>query len=139
MPRWAWIMVAALSSCSAPENRLPEEYRRLAVPVERLQSASARLAGKRLFVEHCALCHGERGDGRGRRSLSPPAADFTARSWRAGATPAWVFYRIREGVPGTAMPSWRVLSEEACWDLAAYVLSAGEREPDRRRIGGGGE
>ena len=126
--RWAWIMVAALSSCSGPERRLPSAYRRVAVPAARLQSAAAWREGRRLFVEHCALCHGERGDGRGRRSLSPPAADFTVHAWRAGATPSWVFYRIREGVPGTAMPSWRALSEHQCWDLTAYVLSVGGGE-----------
>lgn len=118
-------MAAALSSCSAPEGRLPPAYRHLAVPESRLASASARSDGRRLFVQHCSLCHGERGDGRGARSLSPRAADFTSHTWRAGVSPAWVFYRIREGVPGTAMPSWRVLPEDDCWDLTAYVLSVG--------------
>jgi hypothetical protein len=36
-----------------------------------------------------------------------------------------VFYVIREGVHGTAMPSWKALPDDAIWDLVAYVLSVG--------------
>jgi mono/diheme cytochrome c family protein len=38
-----------------------------------------------------------------------------------------VYYAIREGVHGTAMPSWKSLPDEDIWDLVAYVLSVGTR------------
>jgi hypothetical protein len=36
-----------------------------------------------------------------------------------------VYYVIREGVHGTAMPGWKALPDDAIWDLVAYVLSVG--------------
>lgn len=111
----------ALWACSGPDGRPAE--RSVEVPEERLASAEARQRGRRLFLDHCTLCHGERADGRGvRRNLSTPAADLTDPFWRSGATPRAIFRSIREGVPGTPMASWRSLSVEETWDLVAYLL-----------------
>lgn len=86
--------------------------------------------GRELFVEHCALCHGLRADGRGlRRHLSTPAIDFTDRYWRDSTTPREVFFVIREGKRGTAMPAWKILSPAQAWDLTAYVLGVAEAGP----------
>jgi high-affinity iron transporter len=76
-------------------------------------------------MEHCALCHGERGDGRGVRQegLARPPRDFTNAGWRQSTSPRHVFYAIREGLSGTPMPSWKALSEQDAWDMTAYVLS----------------
>jgi high-affinity iron transporter len=104
------------------------------VPDARLSSPEAREAGRRLYLESCALCHGERGDGRGarRESLSTKPADFTDSAWRARSSPRRVYHAIREGVPGTPMPSWKSLSSDQTWDLVAFVLGAGEaaRSPE---------
>ncbi len=95
-----------------------------------LTSADARARGRRLFLDHCALCHGERGDGHGKRSegLAVPPRDLTNPAWRRDASPRRVFFVIREGITGTAMPEWKSLSERDAWDLTAYVLSIGERK-----------
>lgn len=120
-------MAAAFSSCSSPDGRLPLAYRDVAVPEARLAAPEARHQGRLLFLTHCALCHGERADGRGvRANLSSPPADFTDRQWRARVTPRYVYYRLREGVRGTPMPTWRALPESELWDLVAYVLSVSE-------------
>ena len=81
-----------------------------------------------MFVQSCALCHGERGDGHGlrREGLTRPPRDFTDPGWRQLTSPRRVFFAIREGVKGTAMPAWRNLSEQDAWDLTAYVLSLGK-------------
>jgi mono/diheme cytochrome c family protein len=119
------------TACRGPDSGLPEAYRRVAVPTARLGSPEARARGRALFVAHCAICHGERGDGHGMRStgFAVPPANFTDPAWRRGATPRRVFFAIREGVRGTAMPSWRWLSEAQTWDLVAYVLSLGPAPP----------
>ena len=85
----------------------------------------ARVNGRSLFLTHCALCHGERADGRGtrREGFAQPPRDFTDDMWRRGTSARRVYFAIREGVHGTPMPSWKVLPEEAVWDLVAYVLS----------------
>jgi len=94
------------------------------VPRARLELASARENGRRLFLTHCALCHGERADGIGRRrNLSSRPRDFTDPSWRGRSSPAEIYLVIRNGRRGTAMAGWKILDEEQTWDLVAYVLS----------------
>jgi high-affinity iron transporter len=97
------------------------------VPEQRLRSSEARGRGRALYVEHCVLCHGINADGHGirREGLSTQPRDFTSVSWRRDATPRTVYYAIREGVAGTAMPSWRSLDESETWDLVAFLLSVG--------------
>jgi high-affinity iron transporter len=95
------------------------------VPGERLASTQARERGRRLFLEHCALCHGVRADGHGvrREGLSSPPRDFTDPSVRRKTSPRRMFFAIREGVRGTAMPSWKALDEEQTWDVVAFLQS----------------
>lgn len=113
-----------LWACSRDRD-LPQSYRRLEVPSTRLGSAEARENGRRLFLTKCALCHGEKADGRGvrREGLSTPPRDFTNPSWRAATTPRRVFFVIREGVHGTPMPGWSSFSDVETWDLVAFLLS----------------
>jgi len=124
-PLWLALLV---HGCSDAESALPAEYRDLAVPRERLESIEARSSGRDLFARHCAICHGERADGHGRRrnSLSTPPADFTRPDWRARTSEKDVYRVIREGVRGTAMPAWKALDPSETWDIVAYVLSVAE-------------
>lgn len=121
-----WLVSPA---CADVDGDLPRAYRRIEVPSVLLASVEARARGGRLFREYCALCHGERGDGRGvrREGLTRPPRDFTDPGWRAPTSPQRVFFAIREGLQGTPMPGWKALSEEDGWDMTAYVLSLGER------------
>ena len=115
------ILVMALSACkSAPR---PSEAT--------LRSPEARARGKALFHQNCALCHGENADGHGvrREGLSGKPADFTSAAWRASVTPEHVYDVIRDGKPGTSMPAWRSLGDQAVQDLTAYVLSVHEAGP----------
>jgi high-affinity iron transporter len=120
-----WI---GFSACSGADGDLPKGYRDVQVPSARLASPEAHARGRDLFMQYCALCHGERGDGRGERreGMSVPPADFTNSSWRARMTPRRAYFTIREGVSGTSMPSWKALDQQQTWDLVAYVLSLAE-------------
>ena len=98
------------------------------VPEAQLASAAAIERGERLFLAHCALCHGERGDGLGRRrNLSSGPRDFTDPSWRQRVSPSEVYLVIRDGRRRTAMAGWKIFDQEQTWDLVAYVLSLAER------------
>ena len=122
-------MWLAFSACRGGDGDLPEPYRSMTVPEAQLRSTEAREHGRKLFLQYCALCHGERADGRGVRqqALSTPPRDFTDRAWRERTSPRRLFQVIREGSPGTAMPAWKSLEESDAWDLAAYLLAVGER------------
>jgi high-affinity iron transporter len=122
---WLW-----LSACSG-DPRASSRAGEVSVPAATLASPEARARGRALFLQYCALCHGEAADGRGvrRAGLSSAPANFRNPEWRQAATPRQVFSTIRDGKPGTSMPAWASLDEAQSWDLTAYVLSVAESGP----------
>ncbi len=123
-------LVLLLGGCSGADSDLPPKYREVAVPEALLQTPEAGLRGRALFLEHCALCHGETADGRGvRKNLSSRPADLTDPLWRERTSPRRIYFVIREGVHGTAMAGWKILDESETWDLVAYVMSVADRSP----------
>lgn len=86
-------------------------------------TADVLAAGKKLFVNRCAICHGSegRGDGKGGPYV-PPAADLTATIRGED----YLFWRISEGGYSppfcTAMPAFvNSFSERERWELVALV------------------
>jgi DMSO reductase family type II enzyme heme b subunit len=86
-------------------------------------------AGKAVYQLKCVGCHGEKGDGKGPAAelLVPQPRDFTSGIYKirttAGKAPSDqdLFKVITDGMPGTSMPSWAVLSEKDRWNLVAYI------------------
>lgn len=122
------LLSLAFVGCEGEDAGLPPRYRRIEVPEARLASAEARSRGRTLFLEHCALCHGVRADGRGarREAFGRTPADFTDPSWNSRTSARRAFYVIREGRRGTAMPGWKSLAEVDAWDLVAYLRRVAE-------------
>jgi cytochrome c oxidase cbb3-type subunit I/II len=86
-----------------------------------LDSAAGEKA-QSLFVEHCASCHGEKGDGRGPAAgaLAPAPTNFHLEQ----PTHTRVRDILEHGVPGTAMPSWTdQLSDSDRLLLSSYIRS----------------
>jgi mono/diheme cytochrome c family protein len=92
--------------------------------------AIMRSLGDRLYGDHCAVCHGAKGDGNGSRSadLSPPPRDFTKGVYEFRSTPGGtlptdedLWKVISDGLHGTAMVPWISLSENERWALVAYI------------------
>jgi DMSO reductase family type II enzyme heme b subunit len=88
-------------------------------------------AGKAVYERKCLLCHGEKGDGKGAAAelLEPRPRDFTTGVYKIRTTASKIpsdqdlFRVITQGMPGTSMPGWDVLSERDRWNLVAYVKS----------------
>jgi high-affinity iron transporter len=92
------------------------------------QQLPALATGRKIYLENCALCHGEsgRGDGPGSKTISPkqpPPANFTDPERMAGLTPFRVFNSATFGIEGTAMASFNALPEAQRWQVAFYVFS----------------
>jgi cytochrome c oxidase cbb3-type subunit I/II len=83
--------------------------------------------GKSLFNQKCLRCHGGSGNGQGayaRQTLTHPANLHERISNFPPPVENYHFWRISEGVPGTAMPPWGwSLDETTRWMLATYELS----------------
>jgi cytochrome c oxidase cbb3-type subunit I/II len=100
-------------------------------PVHASDLASGR--GKNLYVQHCLICHGEKGDGQGPagKALQPAPRDFTTGNFKFKTTAkglppsdADILKTIAEGSPGTAMPPWSsALNETQRRDVLAYIKS----------------
>ncbi len=80
-------------------------------------------AGKALYAQQCAACHGAtgRGDGPEGTALVPPPIAFTDADRAAQRSPLALFEAISRGVPGTAMVGYPQLTDAQRWDLAFYV------------------
>ncbi|MFQ6114055.1 MAG: ethylbenzene dehydrogenase-related protein [bacterium] len=87
-------------------------------------------AGRLLYEKRCAHCHGVegRGDGPVAPFLDPAPRDFTSAQFKIRTTPRGslptdedLFKVITNGLPGTAMEGWEILSEEQRWQLVRYI------------------
>lgn len=89
--------------------------------------------GKAIFTRECMVCHGDAGRGHGpyRFELQPGPPDFGDGSY-GDYTDADYFWRISEGLPWSAMPSWKLrYSEEDRWKLVHYIRAIFTQTEDR--------
>ncbi len=89
-------------------------------------------AGKKLFAQNCASCHGEKGDGKGPigMALTPHPADFALplKEWpNTKGDPQKVFEVISKGVPNSAMVGWPQFSGTERWGLVYFVMEFATR------------
>ncbi|HEX5437907.1 MAG TPA: FTR1 family protein [Gemmatimonadaceae bacterium] len=92
----------------------------LVLPVHALDPA----AGRAIYQQRCASCHGERGlgDGPAAAGMRPAPPAIGSASAMAGASPAMLYRVVSVGVPGTQMPAWgAALPAEQRWNVIAYV------------------
>lgn len=95
-----------------------------------LGTEAQREAGKQLYMQKCAQCHGEKGDGNGISEpfLRPAPRDFTSgifkfRSTASGELPSDADLKrsIREGMPYTGMPAWSDLTDAEVTNLVYFI------------------
>jgi len=101
---------------------VPEPYAGRRNPLPGTEENLAR--GKEIYEANCATCHGAdgRGNGPSARGLRLKPADFTDRRMMSEASDAYLFWRVSEGVPGTAMPAWKdQLTETQRWLVLRYI------------------
>ena len=96
-------------------SRVPEKERAKANPLE--TDADAPAAGKKLYAQHCAECHGVDGAGSGRG----PALSNAALSQ---ATPGELYWVLSNGVVRRGMPSWAKLPAAQRWQIVVYLKNS---------------
>ena len=95
------------------------------------QAPAASEAGKVLYDDKCAHCHGIEGagDGSAAENLLPRPRDFTRGLYKIRSTESAqlptdqdLFDIISNGMPGSSMPAWSgLLSEDQRWQLVAHI------------------
>ena len=97
-------------------EKVPTKARAKRNPFESNSEAAA--AGKNLFAQHCAECHGDAGQG-GKKAPSLRVAEIQ------GAQPGAIFWILTNGVVRKGMPVWSKLPEPQRWQLVSYIRSLG--------------
>ena len=97
---------------AAQLSKAPPSAQSLKNPYE--GQAEAAAAGRKLFEQHCAQCHGQ--DARGLER----AADLHSPAIR-NAPPGSLFWALRNGRVRKGMPSWSQLPDQRLWQIVTYL------------------
>jgi mono/diheme cytochrome c family protein len=119
------VILYSLSRWSAPEKA-----RNMPNPVPATRQSVA--AGMSTYGEHCAKCHGQRGDGKGEKAgeLSIAPTDFSDARLMNATTDGELFWKISRG--HRPMPAFHEkLSEEQRWQLVDYIRTFVKPPPNR--------
>ena len=107
-------------------RRVPDEDHARVNPFA--HQPQAEIAGKALFQENCAKCHGADANG---RTQPPPRPSLRSTRIRH-ATDGELAWMLRNGNPYKGMPSWSLLPEQQRWQIIAYLRTL---SPARTPIG----
>ena len=99
--------------------------------------------GRALYMQHCVHCHGTSGDGHGPTApyLNPRPRDyrlgifkFTSTTASDRATRDDLARTIREGIPGTYMPSFLLLEDDELHAIIEYIRWLAMRGEYEKRL-----
>ena len=96
--------------------KAPEKARAKRNPLE--SDPQAVSAGRILFEQHCAECHGDTARG-GKKGPNLQVEEIQS------APPGAIFWILTNGVVRRGMPVWSKLPEPQRWQLVAYLKSLG--------------
>jgi mono/diheme cytochrome c family protein len=71
-------------------------------------------AGRKLFAQHCAQCHGKNGEGTDR---APSLLEDEVQN----APPGALFWLLTNGAVRRGMPVWSKLPEPQRWQIVSYI------------------
>lgn len=97
-------------------GKAPEKARAKRSPLEK--DSEAAVAGRILFEQHCAECHGDNAEG-GKKGPNLRAEEVQS------AEPGAIFWILTNGVVRKGMPVWSKLPEPQRWQLVSYLKSLG--------------
>ena len=121
MIRTLFLLFGGLVSSAVAEadgswmKKVPQREHDRANPYQ--SQADAVAAGKRLFSDHCAPCHGGNAEGKKKK----PA--LTSERIQQQATEGDIHWLLVNGNMGRGMPSWAKLPDPQLWQLIAYIKS----------------
>ena len=133
-------MTPAFADHEPKKAQCPQKRQTLKAPgdflnlVNPLPVTAERIAKGKLIYQsqssplQCKHCHGVKGDGAGHMGLeaNPPARNFTCSATMKTISDGQMFWVIRNGVPGTAMPAYPDLADWKIWVLIHYVKQFGQ-------------
>jgi mono/diheme cytochrome c family protein len=109
----------------AQEYKVPPEDAAKVNPVK--PTAESLAKGKKLYGYDCAMCHGEKGDGKGDMASDiKNVTDFTKPDALKNRTDGELFYEIRNG-KGDMPPEGDRAKDADIWNMVNYVRSLAKK------------
>lgn len=104
----------AMGSTTGPDwlAKVPAKARAVKNPLA--GDASAAKAGRKIFVQNCAMCHGQNAEG---QATFPSLHTAQVRNLTDGD----IEWLLMHGSLAKGMPSWSALSQTQRWDLITYI------------------
>lgn len=130
--KWVWVaLLAGATMCFAKADgawmkKVPQGDRARTNPYA--ANADSIAAGRNLFLNNCAKCHGENAEGKGTRP------SLTSARLRI-ATDGEIAWLIKNGNLYKGMPSWGGLPEQERWQIVAYLRSLNPRSTEVEHAG----
>lgn len=121
----ALIAPVGLQGQTPGEYKIPPASAQMANPVKPTPESLAK--GKKTYGIDCAMCHGEKGDGKGDvASGMKNVTDFTNPDVQKARTDGEWFYIIRKG-KGEMPPEGDRAKDEDIWNLVNYIRAFGKK------------
>ena len=121
-------VAAEPGQCPQPRftGKAPDDYLSRKNPVAGNEGSVK--AGESIFlgegrIASCFVCHGREGDGKGQLAsqFDPPPRNFRCAETINGVPDGQLFWIIKFGSPGAAMPPHPRLSDEQIWQVITYL------------------
>jgi len=115
----------AIASGQEPHPSTPHrhpEAQKLKNPVPSDTTSIAE--GRKVYLRHCASCHGQSGKGDGSMALAGGTpSNLADETWDHGSSDGEIFVVIRDGV-GTDMEAYKEsLTEKEIWQIVNFIRS----------------
>ncbi len=101
-----------------PIATVPAEYAGKTNPL----GSDVATKGAQVFKNNCEMCHGPQGhgDGPAGQALDPKPRNLAELKTKVGDD--FLFWRIREGKPGTSMVAWKgILTDEQICQVISFI------------------
>ena len=126
MRKYLWLFLlmppAVLLAAAGADwlTQVPDRERQKANPYHDQPHAIA--AGRLLFQEHCAQCHGDNAQGMSKRP------SLRTERIQSQATEGELRWLLANGNRRRGMPSWSKLPDQQLWQLITYLKSLNESD-----------
>ena len=93
------------------------------------------VTGAKLYLEHCAGCHGlpSNPSGQFAKSFNPPVPNFFRKA--PDMPENQNFFITRQGIRWTGMPAWsHILSDTQIWQVVAFMTNIEKLPPAAQKV-----
>jgi len=121
-------LVFCLFSLAIGQEQHPaNEGKSLKNPIQSDESSIAE--GRKVYLRHCASCHGQSGKGDGSMALAGGTpSNLVDETWDHGSSDGEIFVVIRDGT-GSDMESYKdKLTEKQIWQIVNFLRSLSRKK-----------